>query len=98
MHVNLYILHSDSTEMYVNVRILFRHCVITNINVQCRYRKGSDPAQSVAGGRKEWKMQNAGEIIERPARKSERQRIELERLRRKNEALRAELEALKKNK
>ena len=43
-------------------------------------------------------MPNAGEIIERLARESECQRIELERQRRENEALRAELEALKKSK
>ena len=43
-------------------------------------------------------MPNAREIIERLARESECQRIELERQRRENEALRAELEALKKSK
>lgn len=36
-------------------------------------------------------MPNAGEIIERLARESERQRIEIENLKRENEALKAEL-------
>lgn len=41
------------------------------------------------------KMPNAAETIERLARESEMQKVELERLRDENKALRAEIESLK---
>ena len=44
-------------------------------------------AESTAGGRKDMKMPNAGEIIERLARENERQEIEIEQLKRRIEEL-----------
>ena len=53
-------------------------------------------AESTAGGRKDMKMPNAGEIIERLARENERQKIEIEQLKHKLYLAEMERDLLKK--
>lgn len=66
---------------------LYGIAININVNYNTITARETARAEYTAGGRKDMKMPNAGEIIERLARENERQKIEIEQLKRRIEEL-----------